>query len=248
MLQMWLFVFWNQRLILMILVTNCHKREILVSFFAFSKYISILLQNFDISIQYLNFSALRSFRKSIANLNIKVFPKIKVQRDLDLERYLIIGLPANQPAQASVRQPAQAKVRQPVKKNKATIPIGARGRKRETIEFRGIVVNPDARKLTQQKSSGSSIQMVRTSANELPSSSESFVPIYYQPGHRTYARVASTPFAKSKNNHRSRGVSYPLPEDPLVLPNVTDTDEHLMTFPFDENFGRLQYDASSDSE
>lgn len=112
-------------------------------FFAFSKYISILLQNFDISTQYLNFSALRSFEKSIANLNIKVFPKIKVQRDLDLERYLIIDPPANQPAQANVRQPtqanvlqpAQSNVRQPVKKNKTTISIGARGRKRKTTQM-----------------------------------------------------------------------------------------------------------------
>lgn len=200
----------------------------------------------------MHFSGLRSFQRSITGLNIKVFPKIKVQRNLAFERHLIAGTPANnrrlepasnrRPEQAVAIRPEQANLRQPVHKNKAIIPFGKRGSKRETrktIQFRGLIVNPDSRQTKPPTTSGSTIQTVNASVREPM--------VLRQPAKRSYAIATSTPLAKLTLNHRARGDSYPLPAEPPVLRNITNPDENQF-FQVNDNFESLRYDALSDSE
>lgn len=118
--------------------------------------------------------------------------------------------------------------------NMANIPFGARGRKR----------GPDSHQMSQQSSSVMTNKMARVPARE---------PLFIiapQPAKRTYNRTISTPLANIRSNHRARGVSYPLPDELdelLVLPN-NNADDTLENFQFDENFGTLHYDSSSNEE
>lgn len=222
-------------------VTRCRKTNVMVIFFYFliSSFIHCFLSHtfisqFKINLYFnilfcISVTATRGFIRQIDELQVSLFPKVKVERSLALERHLLTQPQENGPNQARRSLPAQA-LR--VCKN---VPIGARGRKRKTLQFIGCAPNPDGRQLKQpvpsspvrQQEPESSVQPANRTNVRAKSTQNASVLVdhlgspFYQPAKRTYSRATSTPFAGANETSL----------------NVT----------FDESFGRLHYD-SSDSE
>lgn len=212
-------------------------------------------------------TATRGFIRQKNELEISLFPKVKVGRSLALERYLLNQPQGvqNGPSKSRRSTPAQA-LR--VCKN---VPIGARGRKRKIIQYIGCAPNPDGRQLKQPVSSvpvrqqepKSSVQRPanfngRQNANE-PTTSQpakrtnaratstphasvlvnQLGSPFSQPAKRTYSRATSTPYASA--SHRPQDLSFALPDESLLNAGPNEPSLHV---DFDETFGRLHYDSS----
>lgn len=108
----------------------------------------------------------RGFKKRINQLGVSLFPKVKIERSLSFERYLLIGPPKNGPSNN-----ARTQVRRsvPVQLQRCKdIPIGARGRKRKTFIYFGVKPNPDGRQLNVQTPSVQSSVPRRSNAQTHP--------------------------------------------------------------------------------
>lgn len=194
----------------------------------------------------------RGITSTVSRLGITLYPKVKIERCKDFERFLLVG-----PQNVSV---AKNQIRRSVPvtlKKCKDVPIGARGRKRKTLMFIGINANPDGRRFLQPPASASRTPMVQPATpnlnvRQLTPASASRAPMVqpatpesssFQPAKRTYARASSTPFPTGTINHRPRVVSFPLLDDSPVAPvgNVTDTSLEVN---FDDTFGCLHYDSS----
>lgn len=208
----------------------------------------------------LNISVTRAFRKKIHDSAISVHPKVKIERNLAFERFLLVG---PQGTSNIVRHTAPAK-------KKASIPIGARGRKRSIVLLTiGLTPNLDnhirqnpapSTSLAKPAKPSKSLAKPATPSTPLaksaiPPSTDRQIPssnavapssTNRQPAKRTYSRATSTPFPKSTAIHRPRGVSFPLLNDESSMSTLV-ADDTSLAFQFDETFGRLHYDTS-DSE
>lgn len=156
-------------------------------FFVFVHSIHILIPT-----QTFLFPATRYFQNQVTALNVSLFPKVKVGRSLAFERHLLTGPQAPRAA--------------PLVPNRiSNVPIGARGRKRKTIMYVGVVPNPDGRKLAtpahQQAPESPIHQPANLDGHQNANESGSQV---RQPAKRTYARAGSTPFPSGSVNHRPR--------------------------------------------
>lgn len=177
----------------------------------------------------------------MAELDIKLYPKVKVERSLVFERHLLAGPQNRAPNSGHPNQ-----VRRTLPSQQTSVPIGARGRKRKTIVllFVGCAPNPDGRLqyatppinqqasvLVDQQPSNLDNRQV---ANDLPTS-----PPPRQPAKRTYARASSTPYA-SMVRHRPRGLSFPAPDELVTDPSPNESSIDIAF----GDFGRLHYDTS----
>lgn len=169
---------------------------------------------------------------------------MKIERSLAFERHLLAG-PQVTPKGTNQVRPSIA----PVRKN---IPIGARGRKRNTVMFIGITPNIDGRQLTtppvRQQTSGPLVRqqtpgpLVRQPVLVGRQTANQPISPIRQPAKRTYGRATSTPFASVSANHRPRLLSFPAPDKTLLIDNAND--ESLRIEQFDDTFGHLHYDSS----
>lgn len=184
---------------------------------------------------FFSISDTRNFEKKIAELGVSLYPKVRIVRDLGLERFLLLGSIRN----AQVRRP------HPIPKKIKTVPIGARGRKRGTLLLSiGLTPNLDGRPVLQQPPAN-----IQAPVRQIQAPSTANVATQRVPAKRTYGRVTSTPFAnRPAVVYRPRFLSFPLPDesDESTVQYITAEDTSLNIDP-DESFGRLQYDKS-DSE
>lgn len=206
------------------------KQRYLLLFFFFFSGSSFWCPMFQCLIYFSFISATRSVQKQINDLGILLAPKVKVVRNFDLEIFLL-KTPQN--------QPPQKRRHVPLRLNISNIPVGVRGRKRNTPHLLdiGIAPNPDNRKLTVPL--------------------RKFQPT--QPAKRTYSRLQSTPFpycAKSIDQAgkrtQTRLISAPLQPNHLLIDDdetaeTVSTSNNVDIVDFDQDIGRLYY-SDSDSE
>lgn len=195
---------------------------------------------FQYSFQFDFCPVTRGFKKQVAALDIKLYPKVKIERNLAFERHLLANPKG---LQNDFRRNLSRRTLPP---EQTSIPIGARGRKRNTITLLSVVCvpNPDGRRQyamppNHQTASGLSHHQP-TNLDNPQVNNEATLPSH-QPAKRTYARASSTPNASSTLRHRPRVLSFPAPDEL----SVTDLslNESSVDVDFVE-FGRLHYDTS----
>lgn len=171
----------------------------------------------------------RSLKKRIQNENICLDPKVKIVRNLAMEK-TILKNPAGPIIQRRVTFDTRSTKGPTMLKKVSKVPFGARGRKRQTVSiaFIGLQPNPDGRNLAVAGTSA----LVQTI-----------------PARRTYARAKSTPPAivAQPSSSSSPMVTQPTTVEPDIDLNTLSTRFEDMTLEensFDSLLGNLHYSSS----